>query len=249
MMKQSILYIILIHCFSAAASALPAGFVDVGAKDPSLFVEMRYFSKWNFMGRKVSGYEGNKCILSEEAAAAIIATQKELQQNGLSLLLLDCYRPQKAVDEFYLWSQNKNDLKMKAIFYPMELKDQLFDKGYIARNSGHSRGSTVDLTLVDLSLINKSRARKLKFQEEAKDCRLQDKIELTAQLDMGTTFDCMDPKAATNFSPLSMKAQKNRKLLVDAMEKNGFINYSQEWWHFRLKNEPFPSQYFDFPVQ
>ena len=135
------------------------------------------------------------------------------------------------------------------IYYPNEPKELAFDNGYIAKKSGHSRGSTIDLTVVDKSLLKRKVMGKLRFQEDGIDCRQQINIEKTGQLDMGTMYDCMDPWSATNNTEISEKAQKNRKLLVDAMQAQGFTNYSKEWWHFTLKNEPFKDQYFNFPVR
>lgn len=141
---------------------------------------------------------------------------------------------------------------MKRIYYPEEPKETLFERGYIARKSGHSRGSTIDLTLIRLSKnksSNKFAESGLTFKEEAVDCREQKNIKATNQLDMGTAFDCFSELSNTANPTISKEAQKNRKTLKDAMEKHGFANYDKEWWHYTLKDEHFKDKYFDFVVQ
>jgi D-alanyl-D-alanine dipeptidase len=187
--------------------------------------------------------------LTTQAAEALVKAQNSLELMGYSLLVFDCYRPQRAVDDFFKWSLDLNDQKMKSIYYPDQPKELAFEDGYIAKKSGHSRGSTVDLTLVDRSLIKRKSLGQLRFQEEALDCRAQKNIEKTAQLDMGTIYDCMDDLSATSHPGISSKAKKNREILVNAMAAAGFVNYSKEWWHYTLKNEPFKDSYFDFLVQ
>jgi D-alanyl-D-alanine dipeptidase len=231
------------------ARALPAGFVNLAKQNSEIFIEARYFSSWNFLGRKVAGYRANKCILTTEAAEALVKAQKTVELLGYSLLVFDCYRPQRAVDDFFSWSLDLKDQKMKDIYYPNQPKESAFEDGYIAKKSGHSRGSTVDLTLVDRSLIKQKNRGQLQFQEEALDCRAQKNIEKTAQLDMGTIYDCMDELSATLHPGISSKAKRNREILVNAMAAAGFVNYSKEWWHYTLKNEPFKDSYFDFLVQ
>ena len=243
---SAILFILFLSNF---ALAMPVGFVDLATQKTDILIEARYFSSWNFLGRKIAGYQANKCILTTQAAKALIQAQKSLEPWGFSLLVFDCYRPQRAVDDFFKWSQDLSDQKMKAIYYPDQPKESAFEDGYIAKKSGHSRGSTVDLTLVDKSLLKRKPFGKLRFEEEAVDCREQKNIEKTAQLDMGTIYDCMDELSATAHPAASSKAKKNREVLVNAMAAAGFVNYSKEWWHFTLKNEPFKDSYFDFPVK
>src|SRR5262247_3597373 len=207
----------------AQAPPLPAGFVDAAAVVDGLVVDMRYFGANNFVGEKIDGYERPRCLLSIQAAAGLAAAQRGLARQGLGLKVFDCYRPQRAVAHFVRWSRQADDAKSKAEFYPDVDKRDLFRTGYIAERSGHSRGSTVDLTLV----------RRSDGQE----------------LDMGTPFDFLSPKASPSDKSVSPEAQKNRALLAEAMRKGGFRPYAKEWWHFSLANEPFPHTYFDFPVR
>lgn len=241
---------LLLLSFFAVAKPAP-GFVDITDLDSSILVEARYFTKWNFIGRPINGYAGNKCFLAKEAAEALVKVQKELSAKGYSLLAFDCYRPQRAVDDFVQWTKNPADQKMKPVYYVEEPKETLIVRGYIASKSGHSRGGTIDLTIVDMNKLAGSRrtAGRLRFQEENKDCRFQKKISATAQVDMGTTYDCFSERAATASTKVSAQAQANRQILKAAMEKFGFKNYSKEWWHFTLEKEPFPNDYFDFVVE
>ena len=224
------------------------GFVDLAKVDPSIHVEIRYNCKWNFIGHRINGYLANKCYLSKAAAQSLFEVQKYLKPQGYSLLVFDCYRPQRAVNEFVKWTQQLKETKMKKIFYPDEPKASLIDKGYIADQSGHSRGSTVDLTIVKMANV-KSKIRGFTFQESMTDCRKPRVQEKSAQLDMGTSFDCFSELAHTDNPNVSADAKKNRQLLKSAMEKFGFQNYPKEWWHFTLANEPFKDQYFDFVVE
>jgi len=225
---------------------------DISQISGKFFIEMRYATKWNFAGRKIHSYLANKCFLSQETIDALIQVQTEVEQSGLSLLLFDCYRPQSAVNDFYQWSQNSRDQKMKSIFYPAEIKSQLFQRGYISTRSGHSRGSTVDLTLVKTqdAVGRYPRLGRLAFQETITDCRFGSiDNAAVAQLDMGTYYDCFSDLSATGSLFVSEIAQQNRAFLKSTMERFGFKNYSKEWWHFTLINESFPNTYFDHPVR
>ncbi|MCO4755137.1 MAG: M15 family metallopeptidase, partial [Bacteriovoracaceae bacterium] len=182
-----------------------------------------YFGSENFVGKRIEGYNANKCLLTKEAVRALLVAQKEAQKHGLSLKVFDCYRPQMAVDHFVRWANDLEDIKTKNSFYPNVSKDKLFEHGYIAERSGHSRGSTVDLNLVRF--------------ENGK----------WIELDMGTIFDYFDPKSATN-SKVGQLAKSNRLLLKSIMEAAGFRNYSKEWWHYTLRSEPFPDTYFNIPI-
>lgn len=228
-----------------AKSAMPPEFVDVKTLNSQILVEARYTQSWNFIGSPIEGYRSGKCYLSKKAAQALANVQKDLTKEGLSLLVFDCYRPQKAVNHFVRWSKAPQDIKMKTIFYPEEAKETLFNRGYIASRSGHSRGSTVDLTLVRLPLGNRASS----FKEDVTDCRITKDIEKTGQLDMGTTFDCFSELSHTESPQVSEKAQKNRQLLKSFMEKHGFKNYSKEWWHYTLADESHKNEYFDFDVE
>jgi len=203
------------------APARPPAFVDAGNAIPGLVVDMRYFGSGNFVGARVDGYEAPVCILTHQAASALAAVQRDLSSRGLGLKVFDCYRPARGVRHFVRWARDP-DNSTKAQFYPHVAKANLFREGYIASRSGHSRGSTVDLTLVTLP------GRQ--------------------ELDMGTPFDFLSPQSGLR-GHVSAQARANRKLLADAMRARGFIPYEKEWWHFTLRNEPFPNSYFDFPVR
>jgi D-alanyl-D-alanine dipeptidase len=206
-----------------AQAPLPPGFVDAGAVVDGLVVDMRYFGDKNFVGGRIDGYERPRCILSTPAASALAAVQRDLAARGLGLKVFDCYRPQRAVAHFVRWAQRIDDVKRKREFYPDVDKRDLFKEGYIAERSGHSRGSTVDLTLV--------------WRADGRE------------LDMGSPFDFFSPKSWPSDTGVGAQAQANRALLAAAMTRGGFRPYDKEWWHFTLVDEPFPDTYFDFPVR
>ena len=201
---------------------LEDGFVYLKDIDQSVIVDLKYYSSENFTGQLVEGYHSNTAILTNEAALALSNAQDDFNKLGYSLILYDAYRPQRAVDFFVQWSKNLNDTINKRIYYPNIKKSELFELGYIAYKSGHSRGSTVDVSLVEIS-TNKV-------------------------LDMGTVFDYFGVESHTFFDDISEKQKSNRLILYEIMSNNGFKNYSKEWWHFTLKNEPY-QKYFDFLVK
>lgn len=221
--------------------------VDVKSINPDIFIESAYASDWNFIGKTIDGYRSNKCYLSKKAAQALSAVQKDVSQLGYSLLIFDCYRPQRAVNHFVNWTKENSETKMQTIFYPDESKNQLIKRGYISSKSGHSRASTVDLTLVYTKKFNSKDF--IANSKESKDCRNTKDIESSGQVNMGTTFDCFSDLANTANPSISESLRKNRQILKTAMEKQGFINYPKEWWHFTLNNEPFKTDYFDFEVE
>lgn len=201
----------------------PDDFVVVNETIPSAMFKIRYYSDNNFLGTKVDGYEKPFCVLTKHASAALANVQRDVQQQGYTLKIFDCYRPQRAVDHFVRWVRDSGDQKTKAQYYPNEEKAQLIERGYIADRSGHSRGSTLDLTLAQTSD--------------------------GAELDMGTPFDYFDTLSNTADPRITEKQKNNRSLLKTAMEKHGFVNYDKEWWHYTLRNEPHSDTYFDFPVK
>jgi D-alanyl-D-alanine dipeptidase len=209
----------------AHAQTRPESFVDAATVVPNLIVDMRYFGSDNFVGRRIDGYEKPVCLLTRPAAEALARAARELEPRGLALKVFDCYRPVRAVAHFVRWARDVADTKRKAEQYPDVDKRNLFRDGYIASHSGHSRGSTVDLTLV-------RRADGQKVEE----------------LDMGTPFDFFSPRAWPSDRHVPAIAQANRATLAQAMRRGGFIPYNKEWWHFTLRHEPFPNRYFDFPV-
>lgn len=224
--------------------ALTKQFVPIKEFAPNILVEARYFGEHNFIGRKIDGYKAGKCLLSLPAAKALAKAQKESNRLGYTLKTYDCYRPQMAVDHFVRWAKDLEDQKMKARFYPQVAKEVLFENGYIASKSGHSRGSTVDLTLVKLPAADQP---DFNSEEPLVDCRSPERFKDNS-VDMGTAYDCFDPLSHTENPEIGKKALKNRRLLKKIMQKSGFKNYSKEWWHYTLKNEPYPDTYFNFSI-
>ncbi|MGA2227628.1 MAG: M15 family metallopeptidase [Syntrophobacteraceae bacterium] len=205
---------------------LPRGFVYVEDTVPGIQIELRYFSNHNFVGERIDGYMASRCILTKEAAEALKGVQEDLNQFGLGLKIYDAYRPQRAVDHFVRWAKNPGGVRMKGEFYPEVAKEKLFKDGYIVEKSGHSRGSTVDLTIVSL------------------DPKAQG-----VELHMGTCFDYFGPQSWPNNPEIEAGRRANRMLLRQVMEKHGFNPYLKEWWHFTLQGEPYPATYFDFPIR
>ncbi len=183
------------------------------------------------------------------AANALVKIQRDVLSRGMTLKIYDCYRPQRAVNQFVEWARDLDDTQMKAEFYPSVAKKDLFKQGYIAAQSSHSRASTVDLTLVLLP-AGDSPAFTFTPGKTLLDCRAPRSERFPDNsLDMGTGYDCFDPLSHTTNSDITPKQAHNRSLLKSVMEAHGFINYSKEWWHYTLKNEPYPDRYFDFPIE
>ena len=231
----------------AAAPRAPAGaFVSLKSVDPSILVEMRYTTSHNFVGRPISGYEQSLCLLTREAAEALKRAQAQARRRGLTLKVYDCYRPQRAVDVFVKWARDLEDEKMKAEFYPRVDKRRLFRDGYIAAKSGHSRGSTVDLTLV-----RRPPARQEVYRRNQRlvDCARPYRVRFRDNsIDMGTGYDCFDPLSHTFNGRVGGVQRRNRLTLKHLLERQGFKHLPEEWWHFTLRTEPFPDTFFDFPV-
>ncbi|MGC1776889.1 MAG: M15 family metallopeptidase [Xanthobacteraceae bacterium] len=212
---------------AAQETQRPADFVDAATVVPGLVVEMRYAGSHNFTARPVDGYAAPHCLLTREAANALAEVARDIAPRGLVIKVFDCYRPVRAVANFVRWARDLNDRAAKAEFYPDVDKSTLFRDGYIASHSGHSRGSTMDLTLAKT-----------------------DGAELAPrELDMGTHFDFFSPKSWTADRTITPAQHANRMLLAAAMGRRGFRGYDKEWWHFTLRGEPFPKIYFDFLVQ
>jgi D-alanyl-D-alanine dipeptidase len=240
----------------AAAATAPGGpgavaggpFVDLREVDPTVGREMRYAGARNFTGGPVDGYEEPVCLLARPAALALRRAQRGLLGRGYSLKVYDCYRPQRAVDRFARWALEPEDPRVRAEFHPRVPKSELFARGYIAARSGHSRGSTVDVTLVR---VPRGPAAGVPgggggscFGEPA--VRSADD-----SVDMGTAYDCFDPLARTD-SPdprIGAEQRRHRKLLAAALAAQGFVNLPEEWWHFTLRPEAYPDRYFDLPVR
>jgi len=220
-MFKKILLIWSVLLASSQAKEMPMGFIVVKEMIPSIELDIKYYTSKNFIGTRIEGYLSPKAILTIKATNALIRVQSELKKFGLGLKIFDAYRPQKAVDHFVRWGKHLEDTKMKSEFYPEVEKKNLFREGYIAKHSGHSRGSTLDLTIIDL--------------------------ETKTELDMGSSFDLFGQRSWVNYTNLTAQQRGNRMLLHTIMLKHGFKSYPQEWWHFTLKNEPY-KKYFNFDV-
>ena len=201
----------------------PSGFVVLTDVVPDVILEIRYFSSFNFVGTRVDGYEQPVALMTREAAQALKAVSDEAISLGYRLKIWDTYRPQRAVDHFCRWGENVTDTLTKRYFYPYLDKDVVFDQGYIARRSGHSRGSVVDLTLVDM--------------------------KTGRDIDMGYGFDWFGVESHPDYRGITDEKYANRMLLRGLMLKHGFLPIEEEWWHFILKDEPYPDTYFTFPVR
>ena len=214
---------LLFAFYSQEVKELPEGFVYAKKELPDLNVELRYFTTNNFVGDTIEGYKANKLIITKETALALKKVQHDLQQQNLCLKIYDGYRPQRAVNHFMRWAKDLNDTINKQQFYPDIDKGNLFREEYIATRSGHSRGSTLDLTIID---------------------------GITSEpLDMGSPYDFFGKESWINHQGLTETQKANRILLQEVMLKHNFRNYAKEWWHFTLRWEPFPKTYFDFEIE
>jgi D-alanyl-D-alanine dipeptidase len=230
----------------ASASEMPKDFVYLRDVDPTILQDMRYAGANNFTGAKVAGYDAPECVLLRQAADALKRVQTGLRAKGLTLKVYDCYRPARAVAAFVAWAKKPDDPHAKTVYYPNLRKRALFPD-YIATLSGHSRGATMDLTLVRIEAGAKTTPAQ--GAATAQTCTAPQKVEaLDGSLAMGTSFDCFDVKANTAASGLSEEERENRDVLVDAMQRHGLKNYAKEWWHFTLEPEPYPDTIFDFPI-
>ena len=224
---SAILVMALISCASVPiAKQLPKGFTYVRDVIPDIVLEMRYCTNRNFTGQPVTGYIKPKAILTVEAAESLKKVQDELRQYRFSVKIFDAYRPQQSVDCFIKWANSPENYKTKALYYPNEKKEYLFKKEYIAPKSSHTRGSTVDLTLVNI-----------------------DENKNAVDIDMGSIFDYFGKESWGTYTNITAQQRANRLLLKTIMEKYGFKSYPYEWWHYTLKNEPFPNTYFNFPIE
>lgn len=223
-MKRLVI-IFLVCCIWSCNSQnnLPEGFDYIHNTIPDIQLELRYFGNDNFIGKPIDGYNKNVAIMSTEAIKALKKVQDELKQYNLSIKIFDGYRPQQSVNHFVRWAKQLEDTLNKNKFYPKVKKQHLFQEGYISSKSGHSRGSTLDMTLVDLNT-----------REE---------------LDMGSPWDFFGPESWVANLNLTSQQRANRMLLQTVMKKYGFKYYTKEWWHFTLANEPFPDTYFSFPIE
>jgi len=220
-MKYTLTFLIC-FVFSSFYAQLPNGFIYAEDVIPDLEVELRYFTSNNFVGQPIEGYHSNKLILTLESAQALKLVHEALQEQNLCLKVYDGYRPQSAVNHFIKWARDLDDTINKHTFYPDVKKRNLFKDEYIASKSGHSRGSTLDLTIIDGNT--------------------------GIPLDMGSAYDFFGIQSHPLYQNISKKQKQNRMLLREIMLNNGFMPYENEWWHFTLKKEPFPNTYFKFPI-
>ncbi|MBR3102500.1 MAG: M15 family metallopeptidase [Lachnospiraceae bacterium] len=200
----------------------PSGFVVLADMVPDIIQEIRYYSTYNFIGERIDGYEEPCALITKEAARALKPVSKELMVRGYRMKVFDAYRPDCAVKHFVYWGIEDTDIRMKPYFYPDLVKQELFKQGYIAKRSSHSRGSTIDLTLVDMSTGK--------------------------ELDMGSPFDLFSEVSHPDYKGITEEQFENRGILREVMLRNGFLPIDCEWWHFTLENEPYPDTYFNFPV-
>ncbi len=205
---------------------LPVGFVHLDEEDPTILVDLKYATDNNFVGERIEGYQATRAVMTEATAKALKQVQADLHELGYGLKVFDAYRPQRAVNHFVRWGRDLKAKGTKSEYYPEVPKEELFRRGYIATKSGHSRGSTIDVTLVKLDSPQKSQ-----------------------EVDMGTPFDFFDQQSWPFSRTVTDQQRENRLLLRTHMKNNGFRPYDREWWHFTLTNEPFPSTYFDFPIK
>jgi D-alanyl-D-alanine dipeptidase len=242
-MRALLLSVLLTLSFAVPAQA-GNGFVVLKDVDPTILHDVRYYTAHNFVGTRVDGYHQPLCILTKPAALALRKVQREMLRQGHTLKVYDCYRPQRAVDHFVRWARDLADQRMKAEFYPRVDKTRLFEDGYIAGKSGHSRGSTLDLTIVRLPARHQ---RPYVPGERLVDCAAPQRFPDNT-VNMGTGYDCFDTLSHTDDPRITGQARENRQLLKSSMARAGFRNLPEEWWHFTLNGEPHPDTYFDFPV-
>jgi len=231
----------------APAQQAPSTFVALEDVDPTILQDMRYAARYNFVGRRIDGYREPLCIVTRGAARALERAQRALAPKGYTLKVYDCYRPQRAVDHFARWADDAGDTKMKREFYPRVDKGTLHDAGYIARRSGHSRGSTVDVTLVRLPPKQQPRWSRERFGLVSCFAPWRKRFP-DSSVNMGTAYDCFDSRAHTLDRRITGRPHRNRLLLRDTLDDAGFDDYANEWWHFTLRGERYPGRYFDFPV-
>lgn len=225
MKKLTVAIVLLAACLAPVwadtVSTDKSDFAQISTVIDDAVYDIRYYSSYNFTGKRINGYKAPRAYMTKKALAALAKAAEDLRKQGYRLLIWDAYRPQKAVDNFVAWINNPSDPGDKS-FYPTLEKSNLLAGNYIMAKSGHSRGSTVDLTIIK------------------KDGGF---------VDMGGTFDLFSEISHPDYKKISKKQKKNRKILHDAMVKAGFVGLDSEWWHFTLKDEPYKDTYFNFDVE
>jgi zinc D-Ala-D-Ala dipeptidase len=244
-MKKIVTAFVLAGSISpAAAQALPGGFVYLRDVDPTIIQDIRYAGSNNFVGRPLAGYQAGECVVKREVGLALKHIQQELAKQKLSLKMFDCYRPARAVADMVTWSRNGRETAAERRYNPAFRKADLFRLGYMATYSGHSTGKALDLTLVDLTADNSAGFDPAKRYA---DCTAPaDARAPEGSVDMGTGYDCSDLKSHTAAPSITPAQRKWRNMLVTAMRRQGFVNYSKEWWHFSLPGAG--GQAYDFPI-
>ena len=245
-MKKIALIFFLTLSINLFSQEIPEGFVEIHEVIPDIVLDLRYATNHNFLGVPVDGYNIEKCYITKTAADSLAKVQSELRKFSLSLKIYDAYRPQRAVDHFVRWAKDLSDTLTKKEFYPTVDKSRLFIDGYIAQKSGHSRGSTVDLTIVSLPLGSQP---EFDVNNQCECYKPVDQRFKDNSIDMGTGFDCFNSLSHTENPGITPQQKANRLLLKSLMERYGFRNLAEEWWHFTLRNEPFPKTYFDFEIK
>jgi D-alanyl-D-alanine dipeptidase len=228
----------------ARSSDKKAIFVDIKDIDSTIMVDARYAGSANFTGKVVPGYKASKCLLTSQAAIGLAKAQAVLKTMGLSLKAYDCYRPQEAVTAFMAWAKGRDNPRLKRFYYPKENIEKLFERGYIAEKSGHSRGSTIDLTIAPAGVT-----KPLASVPSGSCFTVPGLYDRDGSLNMGTSFDCFDERSYTADDQITPASRAHRLLLKTVMEQAGFKNYEKEWWHYTLAEEPFTDRYFTEPVQ
>lgn len=236
------LCLMFFYSLSSLIQALPTGFVYLHDIDPTIIEDMRYATTNNFTGHRVPGYQVGRCILTRQAAIQLSNAQKEANKQGYSFKVYDCYRPKMAVNAFYEWSKTADETTKKA-FYPREEKNNLFTRQYIALDSKHSRGSTIDLTLVKLGTTQAAHPSSSRCYGKTTHYLNDNSINT------GSRFDCFDVSVFPSYQNLSKEQKANRQFLTQLMMRYDFVPSEVEWWHFTLDHEPYPNTYFNFIVR
>ena len=245
LVKTIVITLAIIACsVPAHAQALPGGFVFLRDVDPTIIQDIRYAGSNNFVGRPLRGYEAAECVVKRDVGLALKSIQQALAPQKLSLKMLDCYRPLRAVHDMVVWAQNGREMPAERRYNPAFSKAHLFRLGYIAGHSGHSTGAAVDLTLVDLKA---DQSPQFDPNKSYADCTAAASDRAPeGSVDMGTGYDCSDAKAHTAARSITSVQRRWRNVLVAAMARQGFVNYSKEWWHFSLPAAAGPA--YDFPI-
>ncbi len=236
---------VVIWISPAIAQGLPGGFVFLRDIDPSIIQDIRYATSNNFMGRPIAGYGAGECVVKREVGLRLKAVQQELARRNLSLKMFDCYRPARAVADMVAWSRSGRETAAERRYNPAVSKADLFRLGYIATHSGHSTGAALDLTLVDLTAGNSGKFDPVRNYADCTAPVAERAPE--GSVDMGTGYDCSDAKGHTAARSITPEQRRWRNTLLAAMTRQGFVNYSKEWWHFSLPGAG--GHAYDFPIR